>query len=198
MSAVNSKEQKQLAVSVAVLEVIESEGLLGVTHSKVSRRAGVSRAWIYEYIGKEKSALIEYAAEVLASHFARAKMTELPKSKSDLEAQLKEGIDFLLTSTEQMPVISRLYFRFRGTENPLGAVIQKHEKLWLASASKTLVEVLKLQKEQAALLAELVLTLRMGFAHRLATAKKKAEARARAQQTFDHIHALLSGWLGRS
>lgn len=192
MSVVNAKELKQLAVSIAALEVIESDGLIGVTHSKVARKASVSRAWIYEYIGKEKSALIEYAADVLASHFARTKLTDLPKTKDELELQLEEGADFLFTSVELTPVIVKLYFRFRGTSNPIGEVIQKHEKQWLATASKTLTEVLGMPKEHAALLAEFILTIRMGFAHRLATSKNKVDARARAKQTFGHLHAFLS------
>lgn len=192
MSALSTKEQKQIAVSVAVLEVIESDGLSGVTHSKVSRRAGVSRAWIYEYIGKEKSGLVEFAAEVLAGHFARINIVELPKTRAELELQLQEGLDFLMKSVESTPVTIRLYFRFRGTSNPIGDVIQKHETQWLQKASKTLNSVLGLPKEQALLLAEFVLTVRMGFAHRLVTSKNKADAGARAKQTFNYIHALLS------
>lgn len=187
----NSKEDKQLAVSIAVLEVIEKDGLLGVTHSKVSRKSKVSRAWIYEYIGKEKSALIEFAAEVFASHFSRAKMTVFPKTKSELEQQLKEGVNFLFDSVEISPVIIKLYFRFRGTANPLGHVIQKYEKHWLAGASKTATEILNLPPAQAVNLAELILTLRLGFAHRFATSAKPLEARERAKQIFDFIHSLV-------
>ena len=189
----NTKQDKQLAVSVAILEVIEKDGLLGVTHSKVSRRSKVSRAWIYEYIGKEKSALIEFAAEVFASHFARAKMTTFPTTKAELEHQLNEGIDFLFASVELSPVVLKLYFRFRGTANPIGSVIRKYEKQWLTGASKTATEVLHLPAEQAAIIAELILTLRLGFAHRFATSTKPAESRERAKKIFDFIHSLLGG-----
>lgn len=189
----SNKEHKQLAVSVAVLEVIEKDGLLGVTHSKVARKSKVSRAWIYEYIGKEKRALTEFAADVFASHFARVKITDLPKTKSELEDRLKEGIDFLFASVELSPVIIKLYFRFRGTANPLGHVIEKYERQWLDGASKTLVKVLDLPAEQAATLAELILTLRMGFAHRFATSAEPDEFRERAKQMFNFIHSLLAG-----
>jgi len=189
----NTKEDKQLAVSAAILEVIEKDGLLGVTHSKVSRRSKVSRAWIYEYIGKEKSALIEFAAEVFASHFARAKMTTFPKTKAELDHQLQEGVDFLFNSVEISPVVIKLYFRFRGTSNPIGKVIQKYEKQWLAGASKTAIDVLHLPAEQAAIIAELVLTLRLGFAHRFATSTKPVESRERAKKIFDFIHSMLGG-----
>jgi len=189
----NTKEDKQFAVSIAILEVIEKDGLLGVTHSKVARKSKVSRAWIYEYIGKEKSALVEFAAEVFASHFARAKLTELPKTKSELENRLKEGTDFLFTSVSLSPVVIKLYFRFRGTNNPIGDVIQKHEKQWLGSASKTLFEVLHMPQKQASILAELMLILRLGFAHRFATSAKPEESRQRAKTVFTYIHSMLSG-----
>lgn len=189
----NTKEDKQFAVSAAILEVIEKDGLTGVTHSKVSRKSKVSRAWIYEYIGKEKTALIEFAAEVFASHFARTKLTDLPKTKEELESRLKDGMDFLFNSVELSPVIIKLYFRFRGTDNPIGQVIQKYEKQWLGSASKTLVQLLGMPQEQALMLVELMLTLRLGFAHRLATSSKPKESRERAQKIFSYIHSMLSG-----
>ncbi len=193
MSAINTKEQKQLSVSIAALEVIEAEGLGGVTYSKVARKAKVSRAWIYEYIGKEKSALIEYAADVLASHFARVKQTEIPTTRAELERLAEDGTDFLFSSVELNPVIIQLYFRFRGTKNPIGDVILKHEKQWLSKSTKTLVDVLGLPKEQAGLLTEFILTLRMGFAHRVATSKNTDEVRARAKQTFQFLFSLVAG-----
>ncbi len=193
MSAINTKEQKQLSVSIAALEVIEAEGLGGVTYSKVARKAKVSRAWIYEYIGNEKSALIEFAADELASHFARAKMTEIPTTRAELERLAEDGTDFLFSSVELNPVIIRLYFRFRGTKNAIGDVILKHEKQWLSKSTKILVEVLGLPKEQAALLTEFILTLRMGFAHRVATSKNTDEVRARAKQTFQFLFSRVSG-----
>lgn len=189
----NTKTDKQLAVSVAILEVIEKDGLLGVTHSKVSRKSKVSRAWIYEYIGKEKNSLIEFAAEVFASHFARAKMTTFPKTKEELHHQLQEGIDFLFSSVELSPVVIKLYFRFRGAANPIGKVIQKYEKQWLTGASKAAREVLHLPAEQAATISELILTLRLGFAHRLATSTKPYETRERAKTIFEFVHTLLGG-----
>jgi hypothetical protein len=174
------------------LEVIEKDGLNGVTHSKVARRSGVSRAWIYEYIGKEKGALIEFAADVFAGYFAKSNLP-LPQSKSELELRLKEGIGFLFDTAEMNPIAIKLYYRLRGTANPIGTVIRKHEKQWLEGAAKTLVNVLGTAPDQASLVAELGLTLRLGYAHRFATSAKPGEARQRAEQTFGFIHALLGG-----
>ena len=186
------KEIKQLTVSIAILEIIESDGLLGVTHSKVSRKSKVSRAWIYEYIGKEKSALIEYGADVFAGYLARVTLTELPKTKQALQTQLKEGVAFLFDSTEQNPLIIKLFFRFRGSENAVGNIIQKYEKKWLENATKTIIEVLGLSSAQALPLAELVLTLRLGFAHRVATSPNIRQARESAENIFKLIHTMAS------
>ncbi len=186
----SNKEIKRLAVSIAILEVIESDGLLGVTHSKISRKSNVSRAWIYEYIGNEKSALIEFGADVFAGHMARVALVELPKTKESLHLQMKEGVGFLFDSVEQNPLIIKLYFRFRGTANPVGKVIQKYEKQWLENATKTIVAILGLSNDQASLLAETMLTLRLGFAHRVATSSDVKKSRERAETIFNLIQAM--------
>lgn len=188
----STKEIKQLAVSIAILEIIEGDGLLGVTHSKVSRRSKVSRAWIYEYIGKEKSALIEFGADVFAGHLARVALVELPKTKDALHAQLIDGIRFLFDSAEQNPLIIKLFFRFRGTSNPVGKVIQKYENQWLENATTTIVTVIGLPTDHASLLAESMLTLRLGFAHRVATSSEVRQSRERAETVFSLIQAMAS------
>ena len=187
----NRKEQKQLAISKAILEIIEKDGLLGVTHSKISRKSGVSRAWMYEYIGKEKSSLIEFAAEMLAGYFARTQLA-LPQTKEALQETLNTATDFIFQSTEQDPAIIKLYFRFRGTKNPIGDVIKKYEKEWLNGATKTASSLLQLPQEEASLLAELLMILRLGFAHRFVSSPKPKEARERAEKIFKLIHGLLA------
>ncbi len=188
-----NKQDKQFKVSQAVLELVEKDGLNGLTYSKVARRSGVSRAWIYEYVGAAKPALTAFAAEVLAHHFSRADRA-LPKTRPELEKQLQDGVEFLFDSAAVSPVVVKLYFRYRGSENPIGNVIGKYEKKWLQTAQKTLVEVLHLPAGHAALLAELILTLRLAFAHRIATSGKSGgtEARERARQIFHSIHSLLA------
>lgn len=187
----NNKEQKQLAVSKAVLEIIEKDGLLGVTHSKISRKSGVSRAWIYEYIGKDKSSLIEFAAENLASDFSRIGL-EVPRTKAELENTLNEGIQFLFESAEQDPSLIKLYYRFRGTKNPIGDVIKKYEKQWQDKASKAVSTLLDLPLEEASLLAEFIMTLRLGLAHRFATSAKPEETKERAEKIFKMIHSMIN------
>ncbi|WP_413294829.1 TetR/AcrR family transcriptional regulator [Bdellovibrio sp. HCB185ZH] len=168
----DSKEQKQVAVSLAILEVIERDGLNGVTHSKVSRKSGVSRAWIYEYIGKEKSDLIEYAGEVFTSFFARTKKADRPKTRAELMQRLEEGTEFVFQAVQANPVIIKLHYRFRGTDTAIGKVIAKYEKYWIGNTSKSLVEILGMSGAEASAFAEMIMVLRLGFAFRVVTEVK--------------------------
>lgn len=183
------KENKQLAVSVAILELINSDGLSGITHSKISRRSGVSRAWMYEYIGKEKQALIEFAANVFGAYITKANEVTLPQSRAELFERLEEDTQFLFDAIGSNPAVINLYFRFRGTENPVGQVIAKYEKHWLKDAVEMFKSALKCSAKEAEMLAEVLLTLRLGLTHRLATAKKPAEARARLSEVFAQIQS---------
>jgi hypothetical protein len=49
-----------------------------------------------------------------------------------------------------------------------------------------------MRAEQASLLAELTLTLRLGFAHRIATAAKSQDSRKNAEKIFELIHGLIA------
>ena len=121
---------------------------------------------------------------------ARVALVELPKTKESLHLQMKEGVGFLFDSVEQNPLIIKLYFRFRGTANPVGKVIQKYEKQWLENATKTIAAILGLPTDRASLLAETMLTLRLGFAHRVATASDVKKSRERAEAVFNLIQVM--------
>lgn len=194
--SVNSKKDKHFAVSTAVLDIVEKEGLHQITYSKVSRKSGVSRPWIYEYIGKEKSDLIDFAANELGAYFSRVNITELPKSRAELKKQLSEGVDFLFEATNLNPTVIKLFYRYRGASNPLGKTIEKYEKQWIDSASKTVCEIFGLDSKQGILIVEFILTVRLGYAHRLVTSLDSKETEQRAKDTFETIHNLLIGVLG--
>jgi hypothetical protein len=182
------KEQKQAAVSLAILEVIEREGLNGVTHSKIARLSKVSRAWIYEYIGKEKSGLIDYAAEVFSSFFARVKKTDRPNTKEELKKRLIEGTEFVFQAVQENPVIIKLHFRFRGSSTPIGEVIKKYEKYWSDSMTKNFVQILKISPTQASAFSEMILTLRLGSAYRIATSTPSAKVIEEARANFSFLY----------
>ena len=186
----DSKKEKQNAISKAVLEIVELQGLSGITHSKVSRRSQVSRGWIYEYIGKEKDDLAQFAAEVFAQKFAHVG-GPMPESHREIRKQLDDGVRYLFDCALSDPVIIRLYFRLRGTTNPIGKIIERYENQWLDSAAKKLVDFVKLPKEQSLRIASLLVALRLGACHRMVSAKDPNTARKHLEGTFNEIHSLI-------
>lgn len=184
----NSKEKKQFAVSLAILDIIDQEGLHKLTHSKVARHSKVSRAWIYEYMGKEKQDLIEIATEVIGSFFARFSKMEQPSTSEDLLAQLKDGAEFIYQTVTSYPVIIKLYYNFRGTNTPIGVTISKYEKHWLEFIAKNLVKIYKMPSKRAATIAYILLTLRMGLAHKIVSSPAPAKVIEENREALELIY----------
>ncbi|MBK7889616.1 MAG: hypothetical protein IPJ84_01830 [Bdellovibrionales bacterium] len=67
---------------------------------------------------------------------------------------------------------------------------KKYEKQWLENATKTIAAILGLPTDRASLLAETMLTLRLGFAHRVATASDVKKSRERAEAVFNLIQVM--------
>lgn len=189
MNQPDAKSKKYFAVSRAILEIIEKEGEENVTHSRIARLSQVSRPWIYEYMGREKKDLINVAAEVFGSFFAKASTTVEPHNVCELKALLLEGQEIAFQNIKAEPVIIKMYYRFRGTTKPIGLVIKKYEKHWLDVMSANLVRILNFDDQKALNISRAILTLRLGFYHRVATSSKPDSEIAMAREALDLIHA---------
>lgn len=168
----DSKSQKYLIVSKAILEIIENEGPNHLTHSQVSRRSHVSRAWIYEYMGKKRSDLIEIASDTFSNYFTFKSLKKDIKTKKELINHLRDSQDEAFLKIMSTPVIIKLYFRFKGTPTPMGISIEKYEKSWLDNIADNLVQSLKYSQEKSLTSANTILTLRLGLYHRVVTSKE--------------------------
>ena len=67
----DSKQEKLEKVAAACLSIVHAQGPRALTLSRVARSAGVSRAWIYKYIGGSHDELIECAAEYFGKIYSR-------------------------------------------------------------------------------------------------------------------------------
>lgn len=191
MKPSDNKSEKYFAVSRAILEIIEEEGVEHLSHSKISRTSKVSRAWIYEYMGKEKTDLADIAAEIFASYFAKPDPTITVNTVLDLKKFLKDGQDLAFLKIKEEPVLIRLYFRFKGTPTPIGNSIKKYEKQWLDFMTAILMRVLKQDNEKASVIARVILTQRLGLYHRVATSQTPDKELALAQNELELIGQLI-------
>lgn len=67
----DGKETKFEQTAVAVFRVLNSKGNLKLNPSSVSRFAGVSRAWLYKYIGSSQSDLISFLLDYFGNDIGK-------------------------------------------------------------------------------------------------------------------------------
>lgn len=109
-------------------------------------------------------------------------------SRAILEIIEKEGQEIAFQKIKAEPVIIKLYYRFRGTSNPIGLVIKKYEKHWLDFMSGNLMRILNFDNQKTLNLSRTILTLRLGFYYRIATSATPDKDMAEAREALDHIH----------
>lgn len=191
------KSAKYEAVAKAVLELLAQSGVSGVSHSKVARLSKVSRPWIYKYVGKTQSTLIQFSAV----HFGQ-KLLEVGKS-SRMAEKPQELTELALQSTWQLlekfsdwKEILPLYFRYAGTKNPLGLMIANLENDQLKEMSQALSRLFKISAKEARMTAEIILAIRMGVGFRYAQIGLKqqgslAEIQQAMRRVFEHSAVIL-------
>ncbi len=185
MDKSDTKSQKYFAVSHAILEIIENDGLNDLTHSRVARQSNVSRAWIYEYMGKEKANLIEIASETFSNYFTNSSIATEINTFEDLKNHLIESQEIAFKKILDDSIIIRLYFRYRGTPTAIGTSIKKYESHWLDNMSANIMSCMNCDQKKAKTLALTLLTLRLGFYHRVATSENPAQEHALSKEALE-------------
>ena len=167
--SLNSKELKMVRVAEHTLTLIHQHGLEGLTHSRLARAAGVSRPWIYAYVGKDKSALIALAI----NHFGRlfSRFDDPPTSADEgswIRSQVT-GLKAALDTAEKYPWLMPIYFRYRSTETEIGRSIMNAERLYVRRQSLELQNALKIDVKEARVVVELTTAFKLGLAYRWAS-----------------------------
>lgn len=159
------KTDKYLKVSNAVMQIVAKDGLLKLNVSKVSKLSGVSRPWIYQYMGKDRKKLISYSAQICADFFARSHISIELNSIEELKLKLRQGAEFALATCLKNPSLPQIYFKYNGADNWLGHAIQGYQNAWIKKFSKHFVRVLKIDTEAAQSLSKGILLIRLAFSH---------------------------------
>ena len=124
------KNEKFSAVSEQTLKTILQFGLNAVTFSRISEGAGVSRGWLYKYVGKRPEDLIRAAALHFGTIAARLGEPTLAQDRESYLNHLVWALERLSVLSTENPWFLPLYHRYKGTPTLLGEVIaQIEEKL---------------------------------------------------------------------
>lgn len=192
-NSLNQKEQKHWKVCEAILNVIANEGLESLNLSIISKKSGVSRAWIYEYMGKDRKKLQEISAELFAAYFARTEIDVKLFTIDDLKKKINEGSCFAIEATINRPVFLKIFFRYRGTENIIGKTIAKFEQLFIKKFSKHLIAVLKIKEVEAEELTELLYIMRMFYCYQIMTKSVKKIDSVKSTEQLNKMQFCLLG-----
>ena len=170
------KTERYEAVARAVLSIVHLHGVDSVTHSRISRIAKVSRAWLYKYVGSSREKIMSFAADHMGALF-----TDLGPAQPELsrEQWFKEiGARFLkiLEMTERFPNVPRVYFQHRATHGLLGRRLEKVAQRLRDREVTELTAIFGMSSSQAERVSEILSAVRMGLAHSFAPTPLPEEA----------------------
>jgi hypothetical protein len=122
-----SKPERFDAVETSILELIARDGVDRLTISKISKRAKVSRAWIYKNLGGDLESIILHAAKSIGRTFAELEQSWRPVETVSAYEQSRQGAISTLRAVERFPWIPEIYFQNLGKKGPIGEVIREIE-----------------------------------------------------------------------
>jgi len=164
-SIVSSKELKYNAVYAAVLEILNyRSGLSGLNHSVLSRESGVTRSWIYKYVGKTKEEIIKRTSEHYVHELYRdRKLTPLSTIK-ELRKYIREDSLSFLKQAQKHPQLIPLIFIYYDSIGPIGEIVRESFKIYSNRLSSDIQKLLEISKTDAELISELISMTRVGLA----------------------------------
>ena len=174
---VSNKQTKFDAVSETLFALLASHGVTKVTHSLVAARSGVSRAWLYKYIGPSKEDLIAFAIEHLGKRVTERDAHDHIGSKEDFADNVIVGMSRMLKVTRDFPWFIPVYFKYRGGEAAPARSIREVEQAYIKRQAAHFETYYGYSKKRAALEAEVLTSFRMGlaFAWQQGEMKKKTD-----------------------
>lgn len=193
MAEKNQKQEKYHAFAEATLKLIFHRGEEAATHTQTARAAGVSRAWVYKYVGSERSDILEFAIDYFGKLFVGLETPFEKMNRSNWRDVLLRRTHDFLTRTHNNRWIIPLYYRFKGTDSVIGRRLDRIESAYAAKLEAELLPILgknDLRRVQA--ICEVLTALRLGLAFRL------SGYRARGSAQIDELVEVLGRWLVRS
>jgi AcrR family transcriptional regulator len=162
--SVNNKDLKAMRVAESTLSIMARTGVGGLTIARLAKSAGVSRSWIYKYIGKDREALLVYAVGHFGRMFADLKSVDAHRSPEQWVADLGAGFERLLKHAEAYPSVIRIFFQAHGSGGALGRCMDELLERHGDRERLELMHVFKLSESDARAISETLGAIRLGLA----------------------------------
>lgn len=165
-NVINSKEEKFTKVAISVIRAL-NVSVGHVSHSFISRDSGVSRAWIYKYIGSSKEELVKFGVKFFGNMLADIKgPITIAKTKAEFKEHILLATWEIIGEFSTYPDLTLLYFKHCGQKTVIGKMIDEYEAVFINELKTSLIKLFKRKPQDAQLMAELIMSLRMGIVHR--------------------------------
>jgi AcrR family transcriptional regulator len=122
----HAKEAKFHRVAWAVATALLRKGESGIRVSDVARRAGVSRAWVYKYFGRNMVDILLYALRLFGPAFAAPTVADGCDAvawRDGLATGLQKGLE----DVQRVPWCVAVYFRYRHARGPFADALRALE-----------------------------------------------------------------------
>ncbi len=184
------KEEKYLKFAEATLKLIFHSGEEALSHSQVARAAGVSRAWVYKYIGRDRTDIIEFAVDYFGKLYSGLETPFEKMNRNNWREVLLQRTHDFLSRTQKNRWIVPLYYRFKGTDSTFGRRLDRIESAYLQKLEAELLPILgKKEGARVKAVCEVLTALRLGLAFRI------SGYRSRTATGIDELVEVLGRWL---
>ena len=161
----DSKEGKIKKVAEAMLNLIFLHGTDAVTPTRLARAAGVSRSWIYKYLGGSQASLLDFSVQHFGEMFAEV---NVPLDISSPAAYIKdqeESFGRLIDATDMFPGVISIFYQFRGKKHRLGPRIDEIATKQLSREADEIAKCFKIPLARASQISASLTIYRLGTAH---------------------------------
>ena len=158
----SSKNLKYQNIIEVCFKLVGSFGADKITISQISKASGISRGWIYKYIGKNVDEVLRFSLEEYAKDFSNISGLKIYNNEEDLILYIENYTLEMIKKIEQRPSIIKLYFTEHDSENMIGKIIRDVENKSVDILTTSISKCFHLDLETSRLRAEKVIFMRMG------------------------------------
>ncbi len=161
------KQQKLDRVAKSILSIVARFGFESLTPSRLARATGVSRPWVYKYIGGSKEELSSFAIDHFGKLFTQLDGATKPTSVEFFQDDEIKRTEKTLAFAIENPEIIQIYFRFKGTPTVMGKAIEKIEREYRKHKEFQIQETFKIGKTEAKVYTDILKSFKMSLCHQL-------------------------------
>jgi len=158
----SSKNLKYQHIIEVCFKLVADFGAEKVTISQVSKHSGISRGWIYKYIGKNIDEVLKYSLNEYAKDFSNISGLKIYEDENDLISYIGDYSLEMIDRIQKKPSILKLYFTEHDSDNMIGDIIRDVEKRSVDILAASIEKCFNLSYESARLRAEKIIFMRMG------------------------------------